>query len=104
MTDPQEFAVAGEKLSVNVNYQLGDSWGIGQMNVKFDMEDIQPGYITANAIDYAKPDGNAYLYESYEGPIVMNKAMMEGNKGDKKAVIMNLGNGYGFKYYYEWRE
>jgi len=34
----------------------------------------------------------------------MQKGVPKGKPGDKRAVILTLGNGYGFKYYYEWRD
>lgn len=102
-TDPQEFIAAGQKASFTVKRSTGSSWGINKMSASVDKEDILPGYASAGRISFTAPDGNGYL-ENYEGIFEAEKGMAKGTKGEKKAVIVTLGNGYGFKYYYEWRE
>jgi hypothetical protein len=103
-TDPQQFAAEGQKLSMNLSRQIESSWGIPQMSVTVDMAEINPGGGTAGKVNFATPDGNAYLSKNYEGLFEAQKGMPKGKLGDKKAIIMTLGSGYGFKYYYEWRQ
>jgi hypothetical protein len=102
-TDPPEFIAEGQKPSFNVKRVTESSWGINQFNTKIDMEDINPGGATAGAISFVTPDGESYIV-NYEGTFESAKGMPKGSKGSKKAIIVSIGNGYGFKYYYEWQE
>ncbi len=102
-SDPPEFVKAGDKLSFPINYQLESSWGISKISATLDMADINPGGGTSGKINFYTSDGISYLGDSYQGPFTMDKGMPEGKPGTVKAVILTL-SGYGFKYYYEWRE
>ncbi len=103
-TDPQEFAAEGQKFSFELDRQYEDSWGITQMSATWDMENINPGYGTSGKINFVTPDGNGYLSNDYQGTFTMQKAVSKGSPGKRMAIIINLANGYGYKYYYEWKE
>ena len=103
-TDPPAYIAAGQKPSFTVNRVTASSWGVGGFNCTFDSADIKPGGATSSAISFADSDGKTYV-ENYNGIYEATKEIYKTSiKGDKKAIIMNLGNGYGFKYYYEWRD
>lgn len=103
--DPPEFLAANQKASFTLNRHGESFWGIGQTMASFDMEDINPGYGTAGKIEFVFSDGKTYFSGNYEGILETTKVLPKGSKpGDMKAIIINLSNGYGYKYYYEWRE
>ena len=102
-TDPPEFIAEGQKPSFNVKRVTESSWGINKFYTTIDMENINPGGGTAGGIGFVTPDGESSLV-NYEGTYESAKGMPKGSKGSKKAIIVNIGNGYGFKYYYEWRQ
>lgn len=74
------------------------------MSATWDMENINPGYGTSGKINFVTPDGNGYLSNDYQGTFTMQKAVSKGSPGKRMAIIINLANGYGYKYYYEWKE
>jgi len=100
-TDPPEYFGANDRPIIDIKRTTESTWGINEFSVSFDLEDINPGGGTAGKINFATPDGESYV-QAYDGPFQMQKAV-EGRAGDKRAIIFHL-NGYGFKYYYEWRE
>jgi hypothetical protein len=103
-TDPPTFFGENDQPSFTINRTTESSWGISQMNVSWDMSDIKPGGTTAGAIAFQSPDGKTH-FDNYSGVIQLKKTGIKGNKkGEKRAIIVNLGNMYGYKYYYEWRE
>jgi hypothetical protein len=104
-TDSPEFLAADQKAFFTLNRHGESFWGIGQTMASFDMEDINPGYGTAGKIGFVFSDGKTYFSGNYDGKLETEKVLPKGSKpGDKKAIIINLSNGYGYKYYYEWRE
>ena len=100
-TDPPEYFSGTERPQFTVDQIVESGWGIVGFNATFDMEDINPGAGTEGNIGFGTPEGDGYV-QTYQGIYQMKKAY-EGRVGQKKAIILYL-NGYGFKYYYEWRE
>lgn len=100
-TDPPAYFGANDLPVITVARTVGSSWGISQFSVTFDSSTINPGYGTAGKINFATPAGETYI-QAYSGTMQAQK-MIAGSPGAEKAVILHL-NGYGFKYYYEWRE
>lgn len=100
-TDPPKYFSETELPSIKVNRTVESSWGISQFSVSFDMKDINPGGGTAGKISFVTDDAKTHL-QAFEGTMRAPK-ISKGNKpGDQKAIIFYL-NGYGYKYYYEWR-
>jgi len=100
-TDPPKYFSDIELPSIEVNRAVVSSWGISQFSVSFDMKDINPGGGTAGKINFATADAKTHI-QAFEGTMKAPK-ISKGNKhGEQKAIIFHL-NGYGFKYYYEWR-
>ncbi|MDD4029278.1 MAG: hypothetical protein PHX86_06195 [Caldisericia bacterium] len=103
-TDPPTFFGENDQPSFTINRATESSWGINKMNVSWDMADIKPGGATAGAVAFQSSDGKTY-FDNFSGVVQLKKTGLKGSKkGDKKAIIVNLGNIYGYKYYYEWRE
>ncbi|MDD3740256.1 MAG: hypothetical protein PHH30_03360 [Bacteroidales bacterium] len=65
------------------------------------MKDTNPGGGSYGKINFATPDGKTHLQE-FEGKMKAPKITKGSKHGDQKAIILHM-NGYGFKYYYEWR-
>lgn len=100
-TDPPSYFGANDPPVITVNRTVGSTWGISQFSVTFDSSTINPGYGTEGKINFATPTGETYI-QAYSGTMQAQK-MISGSPGAEKAIIFHL-NGYGFKYYYEWRE
>jgi len=100
-TDPPSYFGEGDRPVVTVTRTVDSDWGIAQFSISFDSSTIDPGYGTQGKINFATPDGETYV-QTYEGTMQAQK-MIAGSPGDEKAIILHL-NGYGFKYYYEWRD
>ncbi|NLT57337.1 MAG: copper amine oxidase N-terminal domain-containing protein [Clostridiales bacterium] len=101
-TDPPDYFSGTDQVVLNVDREMGSSWDSGTFSASFDAHDLSPGGATAGIIRFATPDGKTWVSESYQGTFQMEKAL-KGSSGQKKAIILYIG-GYGFKYYYEWRE
>ncbi|HNQ68530.1 MAG TPA: hypothetical protein PKN32_09130 [Bacteroidales bacterium] len=100
-TDPPKYFSDTELPSITVKRTVESSWGISQFSISFDMAEINPGGGTAGKINFATPDAKTHLQE-FDGTMKAPK-IIKGNKhGDQRAIIFHF-NGYGFKYYYEWR-
>lgn len=87
---------------MEVSRAVESDWGISQFSIHFDSAEINPGGGTSSYIAFATPDGTTYV-QGYQGDMQMQKPLKANKAGDKKAVILTM-NGYGFKYYYEWKE
>ncbi len=101
-TDPPTYFGPEEKASFTVTRATESSWGINGLSAKFDSADINPGGASGGNIPFLSSDGKNTI-ENYNGTLEM-KSGLKGQKGAKKAIIVHLGNLYGYKYYYEWRE
>ena len=100
-TDPPKYFSDTELPSITVKRTVESSWGINQFSISFDMANINPGGGTAGKINFVTPDAKTHI-QKFDGTMKAPK-IIKGNKhGDQRAIIFHL-NGYGFKYYYEWR-
>lgn len=101
-TDPPAYFGPDDTPTIEVNRTVESDWGISQFNIHFDNADINPGGGTSSYIAFGTPDGTTYV-QGYQGDMRMQKPLKANKAGDKKAVILTM-NGYGFKYFYEWKE
>lgn len=100
-TDPPKYFSDTELPSIEVDRTVESSWGINQFSISFDLKDTNPGGGSFGKINFATPDAKTFVQE-FKGTMKAPK-IIKGNKhGDEKAIIFHF-NGYGFKYYYEWR-
>ncbi len=101
-TDPPGYFGPEDRPIVDVDRTAESTWGLNPLSVYFDADTIGPGAGTASCVDFLSLDAKNGV-QNYQGPVQMKK-FVEGRPGAKKAIIVSLGNGYGFKYYYEWKE
>lgn len=100
-TDPPSYFSDTELPSIAINRKIESNWGISKFSISFDMKDIKPGGATAGKINFATGEGKTHL-DAFEGTLKAPKITKGSKNGDEKAIIFHM-NGYGFKYYYEWR-
>lgn len=100
-TDPPTYFSGTDRPVITVDRTEDGNWGTGTFSASFDAATINPGGGTSGMIRFATPDGKTFV-QAYQGTLQMEKAS-PGSPGQKKAIILYL-SGYGFKYYYEWRE
>ena len=103
--DPSSYLAPGQKASISAEVEMIHSWAVGNMVASFDEVDVQPGYSSPSVIRFVTPEGkNIARGASYSGNIQMVKEIPEGKPGDERAILINFGNGYGYRYIYQWRE
>lgn len=100
-TDPPDYFSGTDRVVITVDNESG-GWDPGSFGIGFDSDIINPGGATSSKIYFEMPDGKTSLSETYKGTFQMQRAS-QGSPGQKKAIIVYL-SGYGYKYYYEWRE
>lgn len=100
-TDPPKYFGVNDKPTMNYKREVESTWGINSFSISFDLSNINPGGGTAGKLNFVSPEGQGYL-QAYDGTMQL-KTVPKGKPGDEKAVIIHQ-SGYGFKYYYEWRD
>lgn len=102
-SDPPEYIAPGENVSISITRTGEGDWGITQCSVSVDLGHIQVNYATAGNFKFRTSDGETH-FSNYQGTITSEKVMPEGKVGDERAIILVLGDGYGCRYIYQWRE
>ncbi|MTI95473.1 MAG: hypothetical protein FH749_08275 [Firmicutes bacterium] len=102
-TDPASYLAPGARATLTVNRTV-EGWGISRLAASFDNGDLEPSRATSSVIRLVSPQGETAIADSFQGTMSSEKVIPEGKPGDKKAVRIILGNDYGFRYNYEWRE
>ena len=102
---PPAYLSSNQKTGFNIESKTisSKSWSSPYVNASFDSADLGPGGATAGYIDFYKEDGNNLVRD---GKVYLEtkKVIPEGRPEMKKAIILNLGSGYGYVYTYEWKE
>lgn len=102
-TDPPLYFSGTDRPVINIKRESESDWGMNGFGASFDIPDHNsPTGVTASAIYFVSEDGKSTV-QRYEGTMQMEKAL-QGRPGVKKAIMISVGNGYGFRYHYEWRE
>jgi hypothetical protein len=101
-SDPPKYFSANDLPAITVKRTVESSWGISQFSITFDMKDTNPGGGSYGKINFATPKGETHI-QTFDGTMKAQKKAKGSKQGEQKAIILHL-NGYGFKYYYEWRE
>ncbi len=103
---PPAYIASGQKTGFNIGYKVisSNKWGGVQINAHFDSASIKPGSGSSSYIAYKLADGTAYISKNSQGYFESEKVIPAGSPGAKKAIILTLGNGYGYTYIYEWKE
>ncbi len=104
-TDPPAFFSGTDLPVINVKRESESDWGRGKFSATFDIPDhTSPTGITSGAIVFISVDENEQNYvQRFEGEMRLQKPL-KGSPGMKKAIMVSMGDGYGFKYHYEWRD
>lgn len=102
-TDPPTYFSGTDRPVINVKRVSESTWGINPFSASFDIPDHNsPTGVTASAISFVSKEGVANV-QNFEGAMRLEKALV-GRAGTKKAIMLSMGNGYGFRYIYEWRD
>lgn len=99
--DPPEYFGPDDRPKIEIDRTVESTWGLVGLHVYFDSADLGPGGVTASCVSFFDSNGKNYVQECHE-PLQLQKAV-KGSLGSEKAIIFSM-NGYGFKYYYEWKE
>lgn len=74
------------------------------MSTTIDAPEINPGSAPSTAISFATTDGTKYV-ENCRGIFGSLGGMPEDSKHyTKRRIVVSLGNAYGNRYSYEWRQ
>lgn len=105
---PPAYLASGHKTGFNIEYKAvsaSGSWaGLYEVSAIFDMAGLTPGSATAGSMRFYSSDGEGFIGKDMDVYFESYKAIPEGRLGDKKAIILSLGDGYGYVYTYEWKE
>ena len=102
-SDPPSYFSGTDRATFTVNREVASEWGINPLCATFDIPDHNsPTGVTSSAISFIAPDTKNYV-QNFKGTMQMEKAL-KGRPDQKKAIMISMGNGYGFRYQYEWRE
>lgn len=109
-TDPGEFLPAGQQASLYIEHELIADWGTPRVSVNFDMPDMAPGYSGSSPIRFLHEHGGDNPYRDLRAEVsgaketmYTEKPLPEGKAGDRRAIYINFGQGYGMRYTYEWQ-
>jgi len=86
------------------------TWNPPVLKATFDQPDMKPGYSSSSPNTFWQPNGSKGQYkdtreEVYNMQVTMTtkNPIAKGKAGDRKAIYINFGEGYGMRYTYEWR-
>jgi hypothetical protein len=103
--DPPAYLAPNKKVGFNIDVKTLSSktWLAAQVSSSFDSADFAgPGGASSSKISFQTSTGETHLRDVksyYES----SKVIPEGRPGNKRAIWMHLGDGYGYAYIYEWR-
>lgn len=102
---PPTYLAPNQKVEINFEIKTisSKSWGSPKVNVSFDSAGMSPGGATYGRISFQSEEGETYISDK-KVYFETEKVIHEGRTGDKKAIYVNLGEGYGYIYTYEWKE
>lgn len=105
-TDPPQFIAAEQKVTLTIDRTVGAlSWGVRTMSAGFYPIDVSPGQTSHGSPRFVTPEGRTAIRDSYNGTFVMDKGANPGTEQEKeRAVLIDLGQRYGYRYIYQWRE
>ncbi len=109
-TDPDEFLPAGQQASLYIEHELIADWGTPRVSANFDVPDMQLGYASSSPIRFLHEHGGDNPYRDLRAEVsnaketlYTEKPLPEGKAGDRRAIYINFGVGYGMRYTYEWQ-
>jgi len=108
---PPAYLPADEKVSFVVEHKPINemTWTAPVLSASFDVPDLKPGSASAARIKFTQPHGAMGPYkdtreEVYNAKETMTTAVNipKGNPGDRRAIYIYFGEGYGMRYTYAW--
>jgi len=102
----------GQSVSIDVEHRVLEAvtWNPPPLKATLDMPDMKPGYASSSPNVFHQPQGSQGPYRDTREEVYNTKATMttekpvaKGKAGDRVAIYINLGEGYGMRYTYEWR-
>lgn len=102
----------GQPVSIDVEHRVLEAvtWNPPPLSASLDMPDQKPGYASSSPNVFHQPTGSQGPYKDTREEVYNMKATMtserpvaKGKAGDRVAIYIHFGEGYGMRYTYEWR-
>jgi len=108
--DPDKFLPAGQQASLYIEHELIADWGTPAVSANFDVPDMEPNRVSSSPIRFLHDHGTDNPYKDTRAEVFnaketlyTEKPLPEGKAGDRRAIYINFGQGYGMRYTYEWQ-
>jgi hypothetical protein len=111
-TAPADYLPAGVAASFDAEHKTVESlaWTPPAVTATFDQPDMDIGKSSASPNRFHQPNGSQGTYRDTREEVIGMKATMTtenpiaaGKAGDRMAIYITFGEGYGMRYTYEWR-
>ena len=108
---PPSYLPAGQSASITLEHRVLEekAWGPPRMTAAFDVQDMLIGYRSASPNVFHHPGESHSQYrdtttEVYDALEVMTteRPIAVGEDGDRLALYIDFGEGYGMRYTYQW--
>ncbi len=109
---PPSFLPAGQPASIDVEHKVLETnvWNPPVLSASFDMPDMKIGFNSSSPNTFHQPNGSKGQYRDTREEVYNMKATMttvspiaKGKTGDRRAIYIKFGDGYGMRYTYEWK-
>jgi hypothetical protein len=111
-SDPAAWLPGGQTASFEVEHKVieAKTWTPPALTAIFDMPDMGMGRSSSSPNRFHQPNGSQGTYSDTREQVSGMKATMTtelalptGKAGDRRAIYINFGDGYGMRYTYEWK-
>lgn len=102
----------GQPVSIDVEHRVLEAvtWNPPPLKASLDMPDQKPGYTSSSPNIFHQPQGSQGPYKDTREEVYNMKATMtterpvaKGKAGDRVAIYISFGEGYGMRYTYAWK-
>jgi len=109
---PASYLAAEQTTSITVEHKPLEEivWKAPVLKASFDAADMIIGSTTASGIVFFHPHGEKQTYRDTREEVYNARETMttktpipKGNPGDRRAIYISFGEGYGMRYTYEWK-
>jgi hypothetical protein len=109
--NPPAYLPGGQPASITVEHRVleAKTWEPPRMSAIFDVPDMEIGYRSSSPNTLHKPGENHNPYrdttaEAYGERAIMTteRPIAAGDEGDRMALYIAFGDGYGMRYTYRW--
>lgn len=96
-TDPPEYLVVGEKISIEYETKSMESivWKMLQNSININQ---------GMGVSFAAPDGTKYIDKDMKALFTSEKVIEKGTKGQTRVIQVVHADGFKTEYFYEWIE